>query len=1066
MSTIKEEVWEMALDSCDLQHERHREIVFETLPNNEKVWSSLVFEDTKGGVKTDKNGKPIKSYYKVPLGLVTPQVHGTGSIKANVMVPLLPMVYTTPNHDKFEAIPVRKGWIYLFKNEYLWRELEVVERSYLKDINLNEHQGMDERRAYGERDKRVVVPHMVDSKKQKIEICYSEVQWSWDYINTMGGMDPVDPRLKPDTKNPTGKQKNNAAARRKNRMQELNNLGDYIHGFSASPNDADIGKLSGKQRVHKRLHAPSQLGAVYLHDPIGIAKLLKEQNITDVYYMEVMSECMAQADYPLAKAIKSLIEAEERGLLNDPEFKQEVNDTALVKVAESGRYAQLTQYQQKELIDEHVKTYNEVAGKKRKLANATRINLLDTRLQYWEKIDKETNKATDKSGMVVLNYIKDSSLPVTVHTALLDYLENVAIRNLAGKGVWCYLNHGIDCKEGADYIEGVLGDKYEISKIMLEKPSKTIQKYAELYEKGNKDVLIMQAEKEGLSAKEVLSAAKSATGIVSQLLITYSKAKLKENKRGLQWLSDFINDYMPEIEASVASKTIGFLYQPELVMEKHLYRYLPSDTDLINKQKIDHIQLKGIPLHRSIKAMQESQTFKLFSVLVSVVEQINYGQVIKTAWFNENATGKDRFEFFSASVKLSDFVASTLEVAFELQEKNWKAIDSEKFKKELVNKGKKGISRWDKKTGTLDSSLRQQRTLARHAQRAAEHHAKNLQRYTHLASRAASITGFISATMGFTVGGIDFYEQVRSGGSRGLVGSGMVLSSQMMQMLTAVKTVKWMVTAARGGMVVGAGTSEVGVGIIIFLASFVLEAVGQKLLEKVSFTKLESAILYGFFGNDSYASILTKWRTSFEEHVREFVPKSGVPMQPPVYIHDVSAEIKEIYRALYSFEAYTDLAYAKENADYKSHVVRGIINFTNILPGQSVVDVNMKVRFLTSELQIDHDELLTLPQLKLLEIKKDGALVGLKYFWPIDGKAASFIGSIVMTVRMDINGDGQYMVPETEPMERMFVINRRYNDGKPPILGGSPHRYYGGPKTSELHYNLPDQAYSEVLQAK
>lgn len=72
----------------------------------------------------------------------------------------------------------------------------------------------------------------------------------------------------------------------------------------------------------------------------------------------------------------------------------------------------------------------------------------------------------------------------------------------------------------------------------------------------------------------------------------------------------------------------------------------------------------------------------------------------------------------------------------------------------------------------------------------------------------------------------------------------------------------------------------------------------------------------------------------------------------------------------------------------------------------------------------------------------------------------------MITVRMDINGDGQYMVPEKEPMERSFVINRRYNDGKPPLLGISPHRYYGGPKTAELHYRLPDQANSEIVQAK
>ena len=188
MTSSANDVWQLSPNSCDLQKEKHRELVFDNLTTNRTKRVSLMFKDAELG-----------GTYKVPLGRVTPRTHDTGSLKENVIVPVVPMIYTTPDHDKYEAISARKGWIYIFVDGHLWRELEIIDRSYMRDVNLTYYQGRDRRPSTCERDKRIALPYKIGGKKQEVEMAFSETQWSWDYINSLGGMASDDPRLKNDT---------------------------------------------------------------------------------------------------------------------------------------------------------------------------------------------------------------------------------------------------------------------------------------------------------------------------------------------------------------------------------------------------------------------------------------------------------------------------------------------------------------------------------------------------------------------------------------------------------------------------------------------------------------------------------------------------------------------------------------------------------------------------------------------------------------------------------------------------------------------------------------------------
>lgn len=89
--------------------------------------------------------------------------------------------------------PDRSGWLYLFKDGYLWRELRVEDGRYV-DVNLAAHKGQNERPATCLSRDCIVVPASNEGAEFEIKAAFSEDQWSWRHINLLGGMCPDDPR--------------------------------------------------------------------------------------------------------------------------------------------------------------------------------------------------------------------------------------------------------------------------------------------------------------------------------------------------------------------------------------------------------------------------------------------------------------------------------------------------------------------------------------------------------------------------------------------------------------------------------------------------------------------------------------------------------------------------------------------------------------------------------------------------------------------------------------------------------------------------------------------------------
>ncbi|KIH76538.1 hypothetical protein SAMN05660860_01657 [Geoalkalibacter ferrihydriticus] len=254
--------------------QRYRELVIDDLnPGTQKL--SLVMRDLAFSNYSPED----REFIVLPLASAAPTVPTDAPRPScieeypNFVIPIIPKRYATPEPDQTRAQELRKGWLYVYRNGYLWRELEVLAHGHTRDVNLRRHQGKDERPASGETDSRVIIPYKMAGRHQQIEIAYSEVQWSWARINALGGMDTdpkEEPRLRPDTSRPQIS-KEEAAAMRRARMQDFT---AELRRFIAGEDTENIQSVENctEEIYSLHLHRFSKLPVVYVHDPIGVAK--------------------------------------------------------------------------------------------------------------------------------------------------------------------------------------------------------------------------------------------------------------------------------------------------------------------------------------------------------------------------------------------------------------------------------------------------------------------------------------------------------------------------------------------------------------------------------------------------------------------------------------------------------------------------------------------------------------------------------------------------------------------------------------------------------------------------
>ena len=168
--------------------------------------------------------------------------------------------------EKGQVASEINGYFYLFVNGHLWREITALKDGLLAEIDLVQNYGRDSRRYASIPFNNCVTPKKTialnsegdDLTDATVNIAYSPIQWSWQYITSLGGLHKNDPRHKA-AKKPT-----------------------FCHNL------ADAKKLLNNRCQEIDLDKAQQEKVVYVQDPIGIAFDLL--NKCQVNYLTVQAE--------------------------------------------------------------------------------------------------------------------------------------------------------------------------------------------------------------------------------------------------------------------------------------------------------------------------------------------------------------------------------------------------------------------------------------------------------------------------------------------------------------------------------------------------------------------------------------------------------------------------------------------------------------------------------------------------------------------------------------------------------------------------------------------------------
>ncbi|VAW81735.1 hypothetical protein MNBD_GAMMA12-2564 [hydrothermal vent metagenome] len=188
------------------------------IKGNENYNTVCLDEDKKPVTKSKSSYKELLKQKKYPLDLgatdywvpiaigESKKVNKTLNSADIKLTPVFPLSFSEEKGTRLAHL--RSGYLYIFMDGFLWREIQVNKKDpksgkfiddwKFYDVNLTLHQGKDERKAIDGVSSQlgaIVIPYKIGKKNPKIEVCFSHVQWSWDYICKMGGMDKdYDPR--------------------------------------------------------------------------------------------------------------------------------------------------------------------------------------------------------------------------------------------------------------------------------------------------------------------------------------------------------------------------------------------------------------------------------------------------------------------------------------------------------------------------------------------------------------------------------------------------------------------------------------------------------------------------------------------------------------------------------------------------------------------------------------------------------------------------------------------------------------------------------------------------------
>lgn len=103
-----------------------------------------------------------------------------------LLVPIKPLQFMTSEQRKDQSDLLQQGWLYVFWQGKLWRELAVSRQGILQDVDVALYRKLkvDQREAAGHWLDAVWVPYLLNGVKQTdLKLVASPIQWTWSTIS-------------------------------------------------------------------------------------------------------------------------------------------------------------------------------------------------------------------------------------------------------------------------------------------------------------------------------------------------------------------------------------------------------------------------------------------------------------------------------------------------------------------------------------------------------------------------------------------------------------------------------------------------------------------------------------------------------------------------------------------------------------------------------------------------------------------------------------------------------------------------------------------------------------------
>jgi len=919
----------------------------------------------------------------IPLGRLATQpqeaIHASRQPRPGqrelALVPLIPLRYTEPTHDKGQAALLRPGgWLYIFRDGHLWRELQVLPQGRLRDVDLSEQAGKDSRRASGEADQAVLVPARVGGAAVRIEIAYAEVQWSWTQINALGGLADDDIRLAHAERRrhrdhpvprPDAEQKARAAEGRERRLQSVE-LSGYPQAF---PPRAAEGRSAAIESIRHAVAIPllellaySDAPVVYVNDPLGIARGLRRLQQAAESELDLIAASANSGEYALAQLIDSLLASERR----------------TIQQARANHAADIPEARLSERVD---------------------TARLEKTLNGWNHYRHRLTDDALNAGRRLLGVLRGEAF----HAALGDYFGQPAwelTRRALGLLAWVELAGGLDFPEGRAYVREI-ADGRMAGYAPIGQPDDALRAYLHKLVAGHA-VLRAEALHDGLTASgDDVGLAEAGGKLLESLYEVLAKAQLADGENGLRWIVGYLNDVVGRRAELTHVSLHRLLWLPEREAGE-LYRYQPrfsaAFVDWTREVSVPWIHLKGVDAPATPAQMERLAQAKQGLVgLLMLTQAINVCLMLHKAI--ESKRPKDAAALLGALSGAASYYAKVYEpLARTGAEDTAEEAISAKMTRDRAERA------YLRAQGT-EKEIARSRRLER-ADASFDEAYKAARRADTLLAWTLRVKLFGALIAGIADTGLGGWDAVGglAEGNPGEAAGGTVLAASGMAGLYAA-------LAEAGTFAAGAACVPV-LGALAALGALVSLVV----LAESRRGPLERALNDGWLGRHSYP--LDGWRGPYGERPAA----RAVADAPGLHWVDLTGELEHLFELLFAYEVKLEVL-----REYIEHfttpqyeagtgevVVRATVRFNQFLPERSTFEPR-----LTAEGTYGLDEWLYGPragvypasELLIEECKGEGgALRVLRIYRRLPEAAVS--GGVVFDYSLDVYGDGRYLIPK------------------------------------------------------